>query len=583
MSDDQFLEKDLCMLFRNDLLNKAVCIGLLAAFVSITAVRADNQIIAKNIGTSDPAPNVFNGTLYLYCTEDMVGNGNLDISVIHCYSTTDLYHWKDEGEVLKEADIPWCSKAKRLWAPHCVYFGGKYHLYVPETDKNDIFRIAHTTATSPTGPFTGDANFMSGCGVDAIDPYVVIDSGSGGSGKNYICWDQVNTTPNFVAIRQLTADLSDATGTQTDLSAGMGPSQSTYKEGVWFVKYNNVWNFFYADWVQGSVGREEIGLSTSSTLIPAAGQKYNWQKFVMTQNTGTSATSHAGICYYKNRWIMFYHCDGSEWGGSLTTGLKRVTGAGYFDFNPDGSVPLIPKTYRGIGAPEGNDTIQIDRRSAISGAGISVVGGGEPVGYMVSGIANNGWIRYDTVHFAGGGPGGVSVRVAAASAGGSIEFRFGSNTGKLLGTAAIAGTGGLTKWQTQAATGWTSVASDSGIQNLVLVFKTISANQFNVNWVKFDSPATEARNSGVSDVLSPGLSYRRLNKNTFQIGAGVGVSVPKVKLFGLNGREIVRAVQMNVSEQRIVTVCLKADCLSSGTYILSVTSGEGGCIFPFVY
>lgn len=109
------------MFFRKDLLNKAVCIGLLTAIVSITAVSADNQIIAGNIGTSDPAPNVFNGTLYLYCTEDMVGNGNLDISVIHCYSTTDLYHWKDEGEVLKEADIPWCVSQTTLGAALCLF------------------------------------------------------------------------------------------------------------------------------------------------------------------------------------------------------------------------------------------------------------------------------------------------------------------------------------------------------------------------------------------------------------------------------------------------------------------------------
>jgi arabinoxylan arabinofuranohydrolase len=460
----------------------------LGVISSPLAVRADNQIIANDIGTSDPAPSVFNGTLYLYCTEDMVGNGNLDIGVIHCYSTTDLYHWKDEGVVLDEANISWCSKSKRLWAPHCVYFGGKYHLYAPEEGSDGVFHLVHATAATPTGPFIADKKYMAGCGNDALDPFVVIDSGSGGSGNNYICWNQVGVTPNFVAIRQLTADGSDAIGTQTDLAPGMGASTGTYKEGTWFVKKNNLWYFFYADWVQGTVRREEIGLSTSPVLIPVSGQKYAWQTYVMTQNTGTSATSHPGICYFQNRWIMFYHCDGSEWGGSITTGLKRVTGAEYFNFNADGSVPVISKSYRGIGTPGFNDSIQIDRRSAICGAGISVVGGGEPVGYMVSGVTSNGWVRYDSVHFAGGGPCGVYVRVAAASAGGSIEFRLGSNTGKLLGTVAIASTGGLSAWQTQTAAGWTSKASDSGIQNIVLVFKTTAPNQFNVNWIKFMPP-----------------------------------------------------------------------------------------------
>jgi len=95
------------------------------------SVFADNQIIPGNMGTADPAPMVDGDTLYLYTTTDAIGNGDLSIYDIRCWSTTDLYHWNDCGVVLNENDVPWAAKLGNLWAPHCIKLGGKYHLYFP--------------------------------------------------------------------------------------------------------------------------------------------------------------------------------------------------------------------------------------------------------------------------------------------------------------------------------------------------------------------------------------------------------------------------------------------------------------------
>jgi hypothetical protein len=103
---------------------------------------------------------------------------------------------------------------------------------------------------------------------------------------------------------------------------------------------------------------------------------------------------------------MFWHCGGNELGGSVTTKQKRVAGAEAFYFNTAdnpwsiNASNSIPKTRRGLGVPNAyKDTVQIDRRTAISGARDTIVGGGEPIGWMVLYVTNNAWVRYDTVDF----------------------------------------------------------------------------------------------------------------------------------------------------------------------------------------
>lgn len=543
-------------------------------------VFADNQIVPRNIGTSDPAPAVFDGVMYLYCTEDMVGNGNLDISVIHCYSTTDLYHWKDEGVALNEDDIPWCSKANRLWAPHCCYFGDKYHLYFPETDRSGLFRMGHATADSPTGPFTADANYMAGCTERALDPNVAFDTGDGGSGKRYLVWNQVDFTPNDVFISELTEDGSDVTGPKINLKSVLGASQGTYKEGAWLIKKDDLWYLFYADWVQGMVGREVFSYSTNSEIM---NQNYAFKGQIMRQNGGSSATMHPGVFFYNNQWVMFWHNGGEDLGGSLTTGFKRVTCAENFEFNSDGTVPEVEKTWRGVGIPEAyEDSIQIDRRSAINGASITIAGGGEPSGWMVSRITNGGWVQYDKVHFENAGPFGVHVRVAAASSGGSIEFHLGSNTGKLLGTIDISSTGGLTTWQTLSTEEWTVSKADSGVQDIACVFKTTASNQFNVNWVKFIPPTVSASKRNPNCEGIPGLSYKRLNKNVFHIVMTQQSQKLAVALYTMRGQAVEGIVTRYITKDR-VEVSLNSAIVAQGSYVLVAKSGDTTTRIPFIF
>ena len=109
---------------------------------------------------ADPSVHVYNGRLYIYPSHDWecenVENDNGDQYVMkdmHVLSTDDPMNGEvtDHGKALDIADIPWAGR--QLWDCDCTEKDGKYYLYFPLKDKNDIFRIGVAIADRPEGPF----------------------------------------------------------------------------------------------------------------------------------------------------------------------------------------------------------------------------------------------------------------------------------------------------------------------------------------------------------------------------------------------------------------------------------------------
>jgi len=96
-------------------------------------------------------------------------------------------------------------------------------------------------------------------------------------------------------------------------------------------------------------------------------------------------------------------------------------------------------------------------------------------------INDGDWIKFEDVDF-GSGAGSVDVRAASKSTGGTIEFRLGSTTGTLVGTAAVSSTGGWQNWATESA----NISGASGTQDLYLVFD----GGININWFEFTEGVT---------------------------------------------------------------------------------------------
>jgi hypothetical protein len=100
-------------------------------------------------------------------------------------------------------------------------------------------------------------------------------------------------------------------------------------------------------------------------------------------------------------------------------------------------------------------------------------------------LSTGDWMRFDGVQLGSS----VSARVASDNAaGGQIELRTGSETGKVVATIEVKKTGGWQRWETVSAT----VASpQAGAQSVFAVLKSSQAGDFvNINWFTFGGSAS---------------------------------------------------------------------------------------------
>lgn len=97
---------------------------------------------------ADPAVHIFNDRVYIYPSHDWesgIGendNGDhFNMKDYHVFSTDNIMNGeiKDHGVVLQVEDIPWAGR--QLWDCDVVLKDGRYYMYFPLKDQNDIFRI----------------------------------------------------------------------------------------------------------------------------------------------------------------------------------------------------------------------------------------------------------------------------------------------------------------------------------------------------------------------------------------------------------------------------------------------------------
>jgi hypothetical protein len=208
---------------------------------------------------------------------------------------------------------------------------------------------------------------------------------------------------------------------------------------------------------------------------------------------------------------------------------------------------------------------------------------------MVSGIANNAWVQYDTVDYTPDngfrGPVRVSLRVASTVATNTIEVRLGSSTGTLLRTLTVPSTGSLTTWNTISDT---VPVRATGIQNVALVFRVPSgSNNLNVNWASFGQELIPSSiDAGLAALsLNSGFPCRRTGRNAFTVDFPENASPPEVRLFSLKGQEIrgsrgALASRFAGAGREVVSL---GAALAPGTYFLSIKGGGRAVNVPFVY
>ncbi|MFD4256242.1 ThuA domain-containing protein [Streptomyces sp. NPDC058534] len=149
--------------------------------------------------------------------------------------------------------------------------------------------------------------------------------------------------------------------------------------------------------------------------------------------------------------------------------------AGYTDKGANGQPPLTGRDITVI-QPKHK---QAEFFSDSTGVTVQNDAGAE-TGKRVGEIGNGDWISFDPVNLTNIDK--VTAQVSSASAGGSIELRQDSPTGKLIATLPVKATGGL---DTYATLPETEVTDPGGTMKLHAVFKTTADNQFTVDSFDF--------------------------------------------------------------------------------------------------
>ncbi|MFZ2609943.1 MAG: family 43 glycosylhydrolase, partial [Raoultella planticola] len=161
-------------------------LGVFSLLIATSAVA--QQPIIQTKYTADPAPMVYNDTIFLYTTHDEDDAQGFKMQDWLLYTSTDMVNWTDKGAVASIANFSWAkNKDNGAWAMHVIERNGKFYMYCPLHGNG----IGVLVSNTPYGPFVDPLNkplvWQQEHWSD-IDPSVFIDD----DGQAYMYWGNPN-------------------------------------------------------------------------------------------------------------------------------------------------------------------------------------------------------------------------------------------------------------------------------------------------------------------------------------------------------------------------------------------------------
>jgi hypothetical protein len=303
---------------------------------------------------------VFNGRLYIYPSHDWESgipendNGDhFNMKDYHVFSMDDVEQGEvtDHGVVLRTEDIPWAGR--QLWDSDVAFRDGKYYMYFPLKDRNDIFRIGVAVSDKPEGPFIPQENPIKGS--YSIDPCLWKDTDGeyymyfgglwGGQLQRYRdnkaleCaylpeGDEPALCPRVVRMRKDMLEFAEEPRDVLILDENgkpltAGDTERRFFEAAWMHKYNGKYYFTYST---GDTHRICYAIG-DNPLGP-----FIYQGVILTPVVGW--TTHHSIVEFRGKWYLFHHdCVPSE-GKTWLRSLKVVE----LEYKDDGTIRTIEGT-----------------------------------------------------------------------------------------------------------------------------------------------------------------------------------------------------------------------------------------------
>jgi hypothetical protein len=305
---------------------------------------------------ADPAVHVFGGRIYIYPSHDRDSgaaendNGDhFEMQDYHVLSTDDPMTGEvvDHGKILDVKDIPWAGR--QLWDCDVAEKDGKYYMYFPLKDKNDVFHIGVAIADRPEGPFIPQPDPIRGS--YSIDPAVIKD------GDDYFMYfgglwgGQLQRYRDNKALEDphLNPDEEPAIPSRVvKLSKDMLQFAEEPREVIVLDEHgeplkagDNQRRFFEASWMHKYNGKYYFSYSTGDThrLCYAIGDNpygpFRYQGCIMTPVVGW--TTHHAIVEFKGKWYLFHHDCVPSKGITWLRSLKVVE----LQYDADGKIITI--------------------------------------------------------------------------------------------------------------------------------------------------------------------------------------------------------------------------------------------------
>ncbi|WP_304211011.1 glycoside hydrolase family 43 protein [Phocaeicola plebeius] len=244
-------------------------------------VNAQRPIIQTKY-TADPAPMVYNDTVFLYTTHDEDDAEGFKMQDWLLYTSTDMVNWTDHGVVASLKSFDWVKRDNGAWAEQVVERNGKFYMYCPIHGNG----IGVLVSDSPYGPFKdplGKPLVWQKEHWDDIDPTVFIDE----DGQAYMYWGN----PNCYYVK-LNEDMISYSGDIVKLKE----TPEHYQEGPWFYKRNGHYYLAFAS----TCCPEGIGYAMSDS--PTGPWK---TKGYIMRPTERTRGNHPGIIDYKGKSYVF--------------------------------------------------------------------------------------------------------------------------------------------------------------------------------------------------------------------------------------------------------------------------------------
>ncbi len=301
-------------------------IFLLRLYYGVSAQNKVQQLpIIQTKYTADPAPLVYNDTVFLYTSHDEDDAMGFKMENWLLYTSTDMVNWTEHGVVATLDDFKWVPYDNGAWAVQCVERNGKFYLYCPMPGGVGIGVLV---ADSPYGPFRDPLGkpLVKNSNHD-IDPNILIDGD-----QAYMYWGN----PNLYYVK-LNEDMISYSGEIME-----EPTRpDNYQEGPWVWKRNDHYYLAYAS----MCCPEGIGYAMSDS--PTGPWEY---KGMIVDASEKTRGNHPGIIEYKGKWYCFGHSYDLLKKTTPKFYERRSVDMDEMVYNPDGTIRN--RAYWSVNGPE---------------------------------------------------------------------------------------------------------------------------------------------------------------------------------------------------------------------------------------